>query len=183
VTVRAFYDSKFQILFAIVLVLFFSGVSCVSVNIGGGTLEKSTGVVYTSPDSGFKVIKNSRADIAWNNGSTGSTIAFQSTCGDTTDARLESIAEDLFNGFEQRKDLHDERIPFDGREALSHEVEGKVDGVLTRVHAIIYKKNGCSYILTFVSLAKGDVADNARKAAITGDVAQFERFTSSFKAP
>lgn len=182
-TVRAFYDSKFQILFAIVLVLFMSGVSCVSVNIGGGKTERSSGVGYTNPGGGFKPIKNERADFAWNNGSTGSTIAFQSTCGDTTDASLESIAEDLFNGFEQRKELRDERIPFDGREALSREVEGKVDGVMTRVQALIYKKNSCSYILTFVALKKGAVADTSHKAAINGDVAEFERFTSSFKAP
>ncbi|CAN5462817.1 hypothetical protein BH10BDE1_BH10BDE1_08290 [soil metagenome] len=182
-TVRAFNSSKFQILFAVVLVLLFSGVSCVSVSLGGSKTEKAKGVAFATPNGNFKEIKNDGADFAWNSGSTGSTIAYQSTCGDTPDARLESIAQDLFGGFEQSKELRDERIPFDGREALSRDVEGKVDGVVTRVRAIIYKKNKCTYILTFVALDKTQVADSGRKAAINGDVAEFEKFAASFKAP
>lgn len=168
--------------FAILLAMVCSATACVSVNLGGGKVEKSDGVKFTPP-LGFKALDNGRADSAWNNASTGSTIAFQSNCGDTSDAPLESIATDLFADFEQSKDTRNERIAFDGREALDREVEGKVDGVSTRVRAIIYKKNKCSYVLTFVALTKSLVADTKNKAAINGDATQFERFAASFKAP
>ncbi len=181
--VRSFRVLKNSTLIALALIAVLIETGCVSVNIGGGKTEKSIGVAYTAPSAGFQIIKNERADLAWNNGSTGSTIAYQSTCGDTNDASLDSIAEDLFNGFEDSKDIRSERIPFDGREALRREIEGKVDGVVTQVQAIIYKKNNCSFILTFVTLSKSLVADNSRKAAINGDVSEFERFASSFKAP
>ena len=170
-------------LLAIVLTMSSMLAACVSLSIGAPKTEKSSGVGFTAPTSSFKLLDGHRADSAWNNSATGSTIAYQSTCGDTTDAPLESIAADLFTGFEQSKELRNERIPFDGREALDKEIEGKVDGVMTRVHAIIYKKNRCSYVLTFVALTKSLVADNGHKAAINGDVSQFERFAASFKAP
>lgn len=175
--------SKIRHFFFAAALLISATSACVSVNIGASKTEKSSGVSFTSPDGSFKVVESKQADAAWNNGATGSTIAFQSTCGDRPDSPLESIAEDLFNGFEDSKTLRQERIPFDGREALDRETEGKVDGVMTRVRAIIYKKNSCSYVLTFVALTKTLVADNSRKAAINGDVSQFERFAASFRAP
>lgn len=172
-----------QTLLVIFFVLFCGGSACVSVNLGPGKVEKSSGVSFAAPVGSFKSLDNGRADAAWNNSATGSTIAFQSNCGDTSDAPLESIATDLFTGFEQSKDLRNERISFDGREALDREIEGKVDGVSTRVRAIIYKKNRCSYVLTFVALTKSLVADTHNKAAINGDATQFEKFAASFKAP
>lgn len=172
-----------QTLLAIAIVLFCGGSACVSVNIGPAKVEKSSGVVFAEPTGNFKALEDGPADVAWNNSHTGSTIAFQSNCADTSDAPLESIATDLFAGFEQSKDLRNERISFDGREALDREIEGKVDGVSTRVRAIIYKKNRCSYVLTFVTLSKSLVADTANKAATNGDATQFERFAASFKAP
>lgn len=166
-----------------VALMFAVNFGCVSVNITPGEGEKSRGVSYVAPGASFAPVKSDRADAVWNNSVTGSTIAFQSSCGENADASLESIAQDLFAGFEDLKDLRSDRIPFDGREGLAREVEGKVDGVATRIHAVIYKKNKCSYVLTLVSLAKNLVADTSGKAATNGDTAAFERFTSNFKAP
>lgn len=158
--------------------------ACVSVNIGGGKVEKSDGVKFSEPSSGFKAIKNARADGAWNRASTGSTIAYQSSCGDTAESPLESLAEDLFAGFESGKRLKSERAPFDGREALDVEHEGKVDGVATRVRALIYRKNQCTYVLTFVTLPKSLVAATSSKPdPSNGDADEFAKFLSSFKAP
>ncbi len=156
---------------------------CVSVNIGPGKMEKSDGVKYQAPTTGFREIKKSGADSAWNNSSTGSTIAYQSNCGDAAETSLDSIAEDLFVGFEQSKTLKKERVPFDGREALDIEVEGKVDGVQTRVRALAYRKNDCAYVLTLVALPKSLVADTASKPAASSDLSEFSKFLSTFKAP
>lgn len=174
------------LLFVIAPILFaavFAGLGCVSVNIGPGKVERSDGVKFETPQGGFRAIGKSGADSAWNNPSTGSTIAFQSNCGDAAETSLDSIAEDLFVGFEQAKTLKKERVPFDGREALDLEMEGKVDGVQTRVRAVVYRKNDCAYVLTFVALPKSLVADTANKPAASSDLAEFSKFISTFKAP
>jgi hypothetical protein len=57
-------------------------------------------------------------------------------------------------------------------------MEGKVDGVQTRVRALVYRKNDCAYVLTFVALPKSLVADTANKPAATGDLAEFSKFIS-----
>lgn len=158
--------------------------ACVSVNIGGGKVEKSDGVKFIEPSAGFRAIKSARADGAWNRSATGSTIAYQSSCGDTAESPLESLAEDLFAGFENGKRVKAERVPFDGREALDLEHEGKVDGVATRVRAVIYRKNQCTYVITFVTLPKSLVAAKASKPdPSNGDADEFSKFLSSFKAP
>jgi len=164
-----------------------AGPACVSVNIGPGKVEKSDGVKFQAPAAGFRPIKKSEAksgaDSAWNNSATGSTIAYQSNCGDSAETSLDSIAEDLFVGFEQSKTLKKDRVPFDGREALDLEMEGKVDGVQTRVRAVVYRKNECAYVLTFVVLPTSLVADTKNKPAASGDLSEFSKFISSFKAP
>lgn len=144
-----------------------------SVNIGPSAPKKSDGTEFKAPQNGFTPIQLSNADYSWKNPTTGNTIAYQSLCGSSSDLSLEAISEDLFAGFDQVRTLHSERKPFDGREALDSEKEGKVDGVTTRVRALIYKKNQCTYILTFASLPHK-----------TGtDPAEFDKFISSFKAP
>lgn len=164
-----------------------SGPACVSVNISPGKVEKSDGVKFQAPAAGFRPLKKSEeksgADSVWTNSTTGSTIAYQSNCGDAAETSLDSVAEDLFVGFEQAKTLKNERVPFDGREALDLEMEGKVDGVQTRVRALVYRKNDCAYVLTFVALPKSLVADTANRPAATGDLAEFSKFISTFKAP
>jgi hypothetical protein len=148
-----------------------AGPACVSVNIGPGKVEKSDGVKFQAPAAGFRPIKKSEAksgaDSAWNNSATGSTIAYQSNCGDSAETSLDSIAEDLFVGFEQSKTLKKDRVPFDGREALDLEMEG----------------NECAYVLTFVVLPTSLVADTKNKPAASGDLSEFSKFISSFKAP
>lgn len=149
------------------------GPACVSVNIGQDQASRSSGVTFDGPEAGFEKIDNSRADQAWKNKTTGSTIAYQSSCGETADVPLESIAEEIFFGFEEKIVIRDQRKPFDGREALDAEREGKIDGVATRIRAIAYKKNTCTYVLTFIGLPKHFAADST----------QFVRFVDSFKAP
>lgn len=174
-------------IFCLISLSIFAGPACVSVNIGPGKIEKSEGVKFDAPTASFRPINKSEAksgaDFAWNNAATGSTIAFQSNCGDAAETSLDSIAEDLFVGFEQAKTLKKERVPFDGREALDLEMEGKVDGVQTRVRAVVYRKNDCAYVLTFVALPKSLVADTANRPAASGDLSEFSKFLSSFKAP
>ncbi|MDX9730663.1 MAG: hypothetical protein RBT63_02730 [Bdellovibrionales bacterium] len=165
-----------QSLIGTLLILLVAGTACVSVNIGPGKGKKSSGVKFQEPSGSFREIDNDRADMAWLNASTGSSIAFQSNCGDSADASLESMNEELFSGFDGSRKIKSDRTPFDGREALQAEVEGTVDGITTHIHTTVYKKNKCSYILTLVTLPKPSVN-------LTTDLETFERFKASFRAP
>lgn len=145
---------------------------CVSVNLGSQKVAKSDGVKFEAPGVPFRPLE-STADGSWKNKDTGSTIAYQSGCGEAADLPLEALADDLLAGLEDKREVAKSKRPFDGRESLDIEVEGRLDGVVTRNRALVYKKNRCSYTLTYVSLPQ--FADRDR--------AQFEKFILSFAAP
>ena len=146
--------------------------SCVSVSLGPGKVEKSSGVRVEEPTAPFVAI-DTKADGAWKSKDTGSTIAYQSGCGESADLPLESLAEELFSGLEEKKEISKQRRPFDGREGLDIEIEGKLDGVLTRTRTLVYKKNRCSYTLTFITLPQN----------LDLDKPKFEKFILGFAAP
>lgn len=154
------------------LALELSGLGCVSVNLAGDKVERASDVRFSPPASPFEELK-SNADRAWKSAATGSTIAYLSTCGEASDLPLENLSQDLLSGFEDSQEIKRSKINFDSREALDVDIKGKLDGVLTRTRAIVYKKNRCSYSLTFVSLPKNTETDSAT----------FENFLTSFKAP
>jgi hypothetical protein len=56
---------------------------------------------------------------------------------------------------------------------LTTVAEGRVDGVLTRLELMLFKKNNCLYTLSYVALTKS-FNDN-REA--------YSKFSESFKAP
>lgn len=146
--------------------------ACVSVNLGAGKVEKSSGVHVEVPGTPFVAI-DSKADSAWKSKITGSTIAYQSGCGESADLPLEALAEELFSGLEEKSEISKRRRPFDGREGLEVEIEGKLDGVLTRIRSLVYKKNHCSYTITFISLPQN----------LERDKPAFEKFILGFAAP
>lgn len=149
-----------------------SSLGCVSVNLAGDKVERANDIQFTAPGSPFAELKTT-ADRAWKSTTTGSTIAFLSTCGEAGDLPLESLSQDLLSGFEDSQELKRSKTSFDSREALDVDIKGKLDGVLTRTRAIVYKKNRCSYSITFVSLPKNTELDSAT----------FETFLASFRAP
>ena len=157
---------------ACLISLFFAGAGCVSVNLAGDKLQKSNDVKFVPPGGAFKAI-STEADAAWKNQETGATIAFQSACGDSADLPLDSLSQELMGAYEEREELSRKTVTFDSREAMDLDVKGKLDGVLTRARTIIYKKNRCSYTITFVSVPQSTHQDTPI----------FEKFLTSFRAP
>jgi hypothetical protein len=159
---------------ALALTMLVIGSACVSVKIGDGQAKRSEGVQFAAPaDSGYQKLETPRADAAWKNTKNGNTIAYQSACGESSEAPLESVAQELLGAFDSSVEPQLQRRPFDGREAIDLEADGKVDGVATRMRAVLYRKNGCSYVLTQIGRTQGHAADREI----------FEKFTRSFRAP
>lgn len=145
---------------------------CVSVNLGSEKSTRSKDIKYQAPNGSFKSISNPNADQAWQNEKTGNTISFLSECP-PPDSSLEGMTEE-FTGILKSKQIKSTKEDFfNGREALHTWTEGKLDGIPMKVHSLVYKRNGCSFLLTLVGRTK--VFDQ--------DQAEFDRFLQSFEAP
>jgi hypothetical protein len=147
--------------------------SCISVNIGPKPGERSKGVEYSAPDKPYEKLKDTRADGAWQNAASGNSISYFSTCNDPADPPLDSVARDLFSELRESNVIRQSTTSFNSREALDMEVEGKVDGVPTRIRAVIFKKNGCTYTLSQIGVPR----------AFESDRPKFQSFIGSFQAP
>lgn len=146
---------------------------CVSVNIGGEKAERSKGVRLFQPKDPYTEIEGSRADGAWRNPANGNSISYFSTCNEAADPSLENATTELFADLKQLVIKRQATTTFNGREALDSEVEGKMEGIATRVRAIVFKKNGCLYTLSHVGVASK--FDEDRQA--------FDSFAKGFEAP
>lgn len=147
--------------------------ACVTVNIGGSKVERSKGVRVTLPAAPYEEIENTRADGAWKNPSNGNSISYLSTCNDPADPSLETATTELFSDLKNLVIKRQATTEFNGREALDSEVEGKIEGILTRVRSVVFKKNGCLYTLSHVGVAK----------TFDEDKSKFDQFLAGFEAP
>lgn len=146
---------------------------CVSIKLGPGPGERSTGVQFAPPTEPFSLLPNTKADGAWQNKNNGNSISYYSTCNDPADPPLETVTKELFADLKDLKTLQSQTVTFNGREGLESEVEGQIDGVSTRIHALVYKKNNCLYTLSYIALTKSFDEDKGR----------FLEFMRSFQAP
>lgn len=62
---------------------------------------------------------------------------------------------------------------FNSRQALNLMAKGQVDGVSVQMALIAFKKNSCSYVITYNGVDK----------EFANEVAEYEEFKRSFKAP
>jgi hypothetical protein len=146
--------------------------ACVSVNLGSGKANRNSEVKFQAPGGDFKEISNSNADQAWQNSETGNTISFLTECP-APDSSLEGMTDE-FTSFLKGKQVKEKKEDFfNGRESLQTWIEGKLDGIPMKMQSLVFKKNGCSYLLTYVGRSK--VFDKDQSA--------FSTFTSRFEAP
>jgi hypothetical protein len=146
---------------------------CVSVSIGPKGPEKSKDVVFTAPKSPYKQVKGLRADDAWQNPENGDSISYFSTCNEQSDPTLENATDEMISAFGETKQLSQKKLEFNGRDALDTVGEARVEGVPTKIHALVFKKNGCLYTLSLIGLAKHFASGEK----------PFDDFVKGFQAP
>jgi hypothetical protein len=147
--------------------------SCVSVNIGPKAGEHSKQVSFTAPPAPYQALKQTNADNAWQNPKNGNTISYFSTCNDPSDPSIESVGSDLLSELREAKEVSKATVLFNGREGLDQEVEGRVEGIPTKIRAMVFKKNGCVFSVSFIGVSRA--FDSDRKV--------FNEFLKGFKAP
>ena len=125
--------------------------ACISFKISPDT-QKSQSVSYQEPSSPFVVTDSASADRAWMDPDTGSTISYQSICNESIDPDLETILQKSTSELLDKKILKRTRMQYNGRRAERVLVSGQIDGVIVNLEFVFFKKNACSYTLTFTSL-------------------------------
>jgi hypothetical protein len=146
--------------------------SCISVSLSP-KITKSERVSFKAPPLPFESISSPEADQAWQDRKAGNLISFLTACKDQADPSLETIEKDLLSSVDSIKILKSESEFFDGRESHKTLAQGTVDGIPTKIQILVFKKNNCSYSLSYVGVEK----------SFDQDLPIFNKFLESFKAP
>lgn len=147
--------------------------SCLSVNIGPKGPDRSAHVVLKMPPKPYEQLNDEHADGAWQNRKNGNSISYLSICNDASDPSLESVSRELLSELVDVRMIHLGSTTFNARDAIDQEYEGKVDGILTHIRAVIFKKNGCTYTLSYIGVPHSFDADRTL----------FDNFLKGFQAP
>jgi hypothetical protein len=118
-------------------------------------------------------MENQPTDLAWQNSKTGNTLAVLTECSETIDPSLKSLEGEMVQALDTPNTLKSENSVFEDRESLRSLVAGKVDGVPVKMDILTFKKNSCSYILTY--MGKSEKFDQDHQI--------FENFLKGFKVP
>lgn len=165
---------KHLLIFTAFVCLSFSLSSCAI--LGGGDEEvgtKNKEVKYTPPQSPYRQVLISSADAVWQSGKTGSTIAINSLCNKYQDVSLDNLKKNILAGIENLKIEKTEKVTHSGREAERIIVKGTTDGVPISVSMLIFKKNGCTF----------DVAYISRTEVFSTELLLFEKFLTTVSVP
>jgi hypothetical protein len=148
--------------------------SCVSVKLGNSDeTKRATGVEYREPKSPFAREDQSGVDASWKNQRNGNSIAFLSDCKDPSDPPLDNIVQGVIVGLSDLNVESKETVTVQSREGRRVLASGKVDGVPSLIDLLVFKRNTCIYILTYVGV----------KSAFNENRGEFNKFLESFRAP
>lgn len=163
-----------KIFILLTMIIIFADVGCVSVKLPTSLSapEKAKGISVKAPTSPFKSSTSPNSDQMWISSKTASTISYFTSCS-STEPPLKNIRATAFSGLENVEVTKEDMIKISDREALKSDVEGKLEGVPVKIQLVIFKKNSCSYSLTYVALK-----ENFEK-----ELDQFTNFIKNFRVP
>lgn len=147
--------------------------ACVSVQLSSKEAVVASNISFVAPASPFEKLAVQDIDRAWKNSKNGNSISFRTACQDPVESDVKTIEQSIVNGLDAATLEKSETVPYNGREALHSIVQGKLDGVGTKIELMIFKKNDCTYTLTYVALPKNFPSDQPT----------FQKFLKEFVAP
>lgn len=156
----------------IILPLLLILTSCVSVHLQKPLqLEKSKFYSLAVPASPFTRLEQAGMDQYWRNSKNGNSISLQTACSENYDPSLQDLTYQNIQGIEEAKKLSEEKLSYNDRIAMLSNFEGTVDGIPVSIHLIAFKKNKCSYVISYFG----------KKNSISADLSTFEYFTKNFR--
>lgn len=147
-------------------------IGCVSVKLPTTVVEKAKNVGFKAPSAPFKSAKSPSSDEMWVSTKTASTISFFTSCSPSEPA-LKTIRTTAFSSLENIEISKEESISYNEREALKSNIDGKMEGVPVKIQFLVFKKNSCSYHLSYVALK-----ENFEK-----ELSIFTSFVNNFRVP
>jgi len=156
----------------LLLILGLTHVSCVSVNIGPKKAGRAENIRTSPPGNSFQSISETAADQAWQSQKTGNTISYLSECPEPA-MSLELLTSESLAVLKNNHVIEQKTKFFNGREALATRAEGTLDGIGMKMQALVFKRNGCSFLITYA----------ARKDRFNDELHEFTQFLESFQAP
>lgn len=146
--------------------------SCVSVNLQKPiVLEKSKFYSLAVPSSPFVKMDQSGMDQYWRNPKNGNAISLQTACSQNYDPSLQDLSFQTIQGIEDAKKISENKFQYNDRLGIKSEYQGTVDGIAVEIQSVVFKKNSCSYIISFFG----------KSPSINNDQVQFENFIRNFK--
>lgn len=145
------------------------------------TAPKSANYVVTPPDSPWhklevgedpNSLESLRADLAYENPSTGAIISINSLCRKYNHSTLEALTQNLVRGIDNRKILQMRERTLDKVTALDSLFEGVVDKVPLHIRTVVLIKNSCTYDFIYVVIPSRE-----RDSGLA-----FDKFLASFRA-
>jgi hypothetical protein len=138
-----------------------------------GTTYRGQGFAFRLPPrpESWQRLETEGANLVFRDARGGATVAVSARCGkDAEDVPLEALTRHLFLQFTEREPLLEEKVPFDGREALHTVMTAKLDGVPKKFDVWVLKKDGCVYDLYLI----------AEPATFDAGASEFRKFVSGF---
>ncbi len=157
----------------LIFFLFFFLNGCISVDLKPkSTSQKAEAISFEAPKQPFEEIKSNTGDRVWISGFTGNTISYLTECNSNSDVKLEELLKDATTFIEEKVEIQTTYKPYNQRASIQSILSGSLDGVPIQVHLIIFKKNQCTYTLTY-----GGTFDKFKI-----ETEYFNKFVENFKA-
>jgi hypothetical protein len=146
--------------------------SCVSVNLQKPViLEKSKFYSLATPETPFVRIDQQGMDQYWRNSKNGNAISLQTACSKNYDPSLHDLTFQTIQGIEDAKKMLETKFQYNERSGMKSEYHGTVDGIPVEIQSVTFKKNSCSYIISYFG----------KSTSIKQDQVQFETFIRNFR--
>ncbi len=142
--------------------------ACVSVSLGNKQPKNYENISFSPPPSPYTELQVQAADKSWQNSNNGNTISFMSNCDQSSEPTLEILSKMALDGVENLKIVEQKKVNYNGREALSTVLLGRVDGVPIQADLTVLKKNNCVFNVTYI----------ASIHTFMNDLASFKKFWS-----
>ena len=147
--------------------------SCVSIDLSKNDVKKAKGVAFRAPPNPFQQIESDDIDVGWRNNKNGNTITVVSDCENPYDPSLQNIEDGVVSGLQELEKLNTKKSMYNARASRQSVFTGTVDGIPTKVNLMIFKKNNCIYVLSYLAVIQH----------YDHDEANFQTFLRGFEAP
>lgn len=123
-----------------------------------------------APSSPFRGLDAEGFDKAWISDGTGNTISYLSECSPSADLSPEQLFNDFVGHITGVKTAVTP-IEISDRVGVQGEATGAIDGVPVQLSVVVFKKDGCDYILNYSGVTQ----------KFSSEQAHFSSFVENFK--